>query len=299
MIRGAWDNKADPPGEHVGVKYASLSPVEKRRWDEEGLVGDWEGHDWNRENNGPDGDIFVGMPDLPTGGQASVEDEVDEDEDFDGDDDEEEEDISSFQDAANDDNSTERIAARRIDPLHFAAWDADLGQVPGIVFTPNTHNRCGLYALITSMQQQHPGLPQPTEAQLVTEAGNLFLPEDANFSASGLAQMIYNWGHRQERRLKIRFGYGLQERGPILHPIEHEPAMNNITVWVHNDNHSDLALARGEDITGLYEHWSGLRPQGSSNADNDETEAPVPDEFVVEEAGTLQTDEDDEDWVEE
>jgi len=136
--------------------------------------------------------------------------------------------------------------------------------------TASTGLRCGFYALIGSMEAQHPGLPQPTLEDLdqafrseeVAAANSEFgLDNTDNFRADQLAAVIRHWASRNA--INIQLGVDVDGGDSYLIPIPAGIQSTPITLWIHNNNAEELDGAS-------MSHYSAMAPLPPATVDPEE-----------------------------
>jgi len=135
-----------------------------------------------------------------------------------------------------------------------------------LLHTPSTGLRCGFYALLKSMQAQHPGIPPPTMEELdeifgsdrvVSQNREFGLTNTNEFSVGQLALVIGLWG--EARGLNIQLGILRDGRGGYFVPADFEGQL--VRLWIHNDDAEARGIAR-------ISHFSGVGPAQAGNVAN-------------------------------
>ncbi|KAK5048271.1 hypothetical protein LTR84_005941 [Exophiala bonariae] len=130
---------------------------------------------------------------------------------------------------------------------------------------------CGIRALVSSMQAQHPNTEPVTFDQLYQMlhdtdyrglVGQFGPMSENNFRADELALMIHLFYSLYD--LNVHLGIVQPGQEPLLIPGEDSERLDRITVWIYNDRARESAAAQGinPDAPGhiIYNHYEGLQP---------------------------------------
>lgn len=134
------------------------------------------------------------------------------------------------------------------------------------IFVPSNNLHCGLYAVIASLESQHPDLDfhpsledllERTECvEYIVRCNEFGLANDNNFTIDQIGLMVYIF--YKEYRLNVQVGGKPRDAAPFLIPTPDSDKDDCVVVWLYNDDNGQIIESNDGAFT-IYSHYEGMR----------------------------------------